>query len=167
MIVNTGSRQRSEGRVRRPDAAGVARIAPANHFAQRRIDSPTGAGCRSGICGEGVAMVQRIEPIVGEWYAHRDKGQLFQVVAVDADDGYIELQDFDGAVDEVDLETWRTMPLERAEAPEDFTGAVDDVEPDDIDAGVSASAARDRRGPYGDLPADLADEEDDEDADAE
>jgi hypothetical protein len=114
-------------------------------------------------------MVQRIEPIVGEWYAHRDKGQLFQVVAVDADDGWVELQDFDGAVDEVDLETWRAMPLERAEAPEDWTGPVDDVEPDDVDGELSASAARDWRRPYGDLPArdDLAGEVDDEETDAD
>ena len=122
-----------------------------------------------GICGEGATMVQRIEPIVGEWYAHRDKGQLFQVVAVDADDGWVELQDFDGAVDEVDLETWRAMPLERAEAPEDWTGPVDDVEPDDVDGELSASAARDWRRPYGDLPArdDLAGEVDDEETDAD
>jgi hypothetical protein len=43
--------------------------------------------------------------LLGNWYAHQDKGDVFQVVAIDAHDGTIEVQEFDGAVDEVDLDT--------------------------------------------------------------
>jgi hypothetical protein len=73
-------------------------------------------------------MTQRVEPVVGAWYAHRGKGQLFQVVALDDEDGFVELQNFDGDVDEVDLDTWYAMPLDPAEPPEDWTGPVDDLD---------------------------------------
>jgi hypothetical protein len=56
-------------------------------------------------------------------------GQLFEVVAVDDDDGTIELQYFDGTVEEMDVEDWEAQwdegGLEAAEAPEDWTGSVD------------------------------------------
>lgn len=77
-------------------------------------------------------MINRLQPQVGNWYNHLDKGDLFQVVAVDEDSGTIEIQDFDGGLDEVDLEEWRQMVIELAAAPEDLSGALGDVEPDDL-----------------------------------
>lgn len=99
-------------------------------------------------------MSTRTLPEVGLWYAHRDKGQLFQVVAVDEEDGVIEIQDFDGDVDEFDLDTWHAMPLVRAEAPEDWTGPVDEVAADDLGYSLEAdTGARDWRAPLDELPA--------------
>ena len=43
-------------------------------------------------------MGNRLPPIVGNWYAHRDKGALFQVVALDEDAGTVEIQEFDGGL---------------------------------------------------------------------
>ncbi len=77
-------------------------------------------------------MSHRLQPIVGNWYAHQDKGDIFQVVAIDDHDGTIDIQEFDGDLDEVDLETWRAMPIEAAAPPEDWSGPVDDVEPDEL-----------------------------------
>jgi hypothetical protein len=115
-------------------------------------------------------MVNRTLPEVGQWYAHRDKGQMFQVVAFDEDDGLIELQDFDGDVDEVDLDTWRAMPLDPAEPPEDWSGPVDDVDAEDLGYAERDLQARDWRAPLDGLPAapqDLAEPDlDDEDANA-
>ena len=71
-------------------------------------------------------------PEVGQWYARGDKGELFRVVAYDERDGTIEIQTFDGDVDELDAEAWNDMVLERSEPPEDWTGPVDDVEVDDL-----------------------------------
>jgi hypothetical protein len=113
-------------------------------------------------------MATRLIPEIGHWYAHRDKGQMFQVVAFDRDDGYVEIQDFDGDVDELDLDTWFAMPLDPAEAPEDWTGPVDDVEADNVgDASGTETSARDWRGPLDEIPAQFqesaeADESDDE-----
>ena len=74
------------------------------------------------------------EPEIGDWYRMRSTGSLFEVVAADADDGTIEIQYFDGTVEEMDLEDWTTEwedgALEAAEAPEDWTGSVD-VDSDD------------------------------------
>lgn len=77
-------------------------------------------------------MSNRLPPIVGNWYSHRDKGELFQVVALDEDSGTIEIQDFDGGIDEVDFDEWRQLAGASAAQPEDWGGPVDDVEPDEF-----------------------------------
>ena len=77
-------------------------------------------------------MGNRLPPIVGNWYAYRDKGALFQVVALDEDAGTIEIQEFDGGLDEVDLDEWRTLAVDSAAQPEDWGGPLDDVEPDEF-----------------------------------
>jgi|SRR5665213_251778 len=67
-------------------------------------------------------------PEVGEWYQVRN-GNTFEVVAVDADDRTIEVQYFDGTVEEFDLEDWEAQrvsgDIEHVEAPEDWSGSVD------------------------------------------
>jgi hypothetical protein len=111
-------------------------------------------------------MTTRLIPEVGHWYAHRDKGQMFQVVAVDEEQRAIEIQDFDGDVDEIDFDGWHAMPLEPAEPPEDWTGPVDGVETDDpryaSDPDVSA---RDWRAPLDDMPAQPQEAVESDDAD--
>ena len=71
-------------------------------------------------------MSNRLPPVVGNWYSHRDKGELFQIVALDESAGTIEIQEFDGGLDELDLEEWRTLAVETAAQPEDWSGPVDD-----------------------------------------
>ncbi len=72
------------------------------------------------------------QPSVGDWY--RLEGDLFEVVAVDEDDATIEIQYFDGTVEEMDLEDWEAhceeRGLEPVDPPEDWSGSVD-IEPDD------------------------------------
>jgi hypothetical protein len=77
-------------------------------------------------------MVNRLPPVVGHWYSHLDKGELFQVVALDEDTGTIEIQEFDGGIDELDFEEWRELAVESAAQPEDWGGPLDDVEPDEF-----------------------------------
>jgi len=71
-------------------------------------------------------------PLVGDWYSIR--GDLFEVVALDETDGTIEVQHFDGTIEEMELADWETQyaagEIEDAEAPEDWSGSVD-VEPED------------------------------------
>ena len=71
-------------------------------------------------------------PEIGQWYLHQDKGEMFRVTGYDERARTIEIQNFDGDVDEIEAEAWAAMPLERAEEPEDWTGPVDDVEVDDL-----------------------------------
>ena len=70
------------------------------------------------------------DPAIGRWY-RRTNGQLFEVVAVDDDDETIELQFFDGTIDEVDRDTWSRLLIERVAAPEDWSGSVD-MDPEDF-----------------------------------
>jgi hypothetical protein len=71
-------------------------------------------------------------PVVGEWYRRAD-GSHFEVVAIDRDDGTVEVQHFDGTLEEFDLDSWEELEFEEAEPPEDWTGSVD-VEPEDYDS---------------------------------
>lgn len=71
-------------------------------------------------------------PIIDQWYRHLDKGRQFQVTAVDEAEGTVEVQYFDGDVEELDLDGWHQLELEPIEPPEDWTGPMDDVEHDDL-----------------------------------
>ncbi len=79
------------------------------------------------------AHVADLRPIIGNWYRIRG-GDSFEVVAVDDDDGTIELQYFDGTIEEMDVEDWDAEGdagvLEEVEPPEDWTGSVD-IDPED------------------------------------
>lgn len=86
-------------------------------------------------------------PGIGDWY-RLNGGQLFEVVAVDDDDGTIEIQYFDGTVEEMDVEDWEAQwdegGLEAAEEPpEDGCGSVD-VESGSEEARAADSLGEDR-----------------------
>jgi Family of unknown function (DUF6763) len=76
-------------------------------------------------------------PEVGEWYRTRS-GDSFEIVAVDEDDGTIEVQYFDGTVEEFDLDDWEAQrangDLSSTEAPEDWSGSVDVEDEDEAPA---------------------------------
>lgn len=72
------------------------------------------------------------DPIVGNWYQRLDKGQAFKIVAADEEEGVIEIQHFDGELEELDLDSWFELETELIDEPEDWTGPVDDVERDDL-----------------------------------
>ena len=69
---------------------------------------------------------------VGQWYARWDKGEIFQVIGIDEESRTIEIQTFDGDLDEIEKDAWAGLPLALAAQPEDWTGPVDDVERDDL-----------------------------------
>jgi len=77
------------------------------------------------------------DPIVGNWYEHLDKGQIFLVVAFDEDEGVIEIQHFDGDVEELSLDDWQTIELALCEEPENWFGAIDISEDDDLGTEVT------------------------------
>ena len=87
---------------------------------------------------EGVGRAQ-----LGQWYRRRDKGEIFQVTGYDEHSATIEIQSFDGDLDEIDEETWAELPLGLAEPPEDWTGPVDDVERDDLGYSETAMTGAD------------------------
>ena len=80
------------------------------------------------------------EPVVGAFYEDED-GRTFEVTAFDENDGSIEIQYADSTTDEIDLDDWYGMDLERLESDEendleekDNSDAPDDVvDPDEDD----------------------------------
>jgi hypothetical protein len=92
-------------------------------------------------------MANELQPIIGQWYAHRDKDEYFRVVAVDEQADAIEIQNFDGDVEELDSDTWGELDIELAEPPEDWTGPFDGLELDDVDDAEGAMHPGNLRAP--------------------
>ncbi|HHM06380.1 MAG TPA: hypothetical protein ENJ19_11680 [Gammaproteobacteria bacterium] len=61
------------------------------------------------------------DPVVGNWYRRLDDDAEFQVVAMDAFDGFVELQHFHGEVEAMELEQWYAMVVEDIEPPKDWS----------------------------------------------
>lgn len=73
-------------------------------------------------------MSYDMDPIVGNWYQHVEKGIDFEVVAVDEETTSVEIQYVDGTLDEINLDDWYEIDLEPAEPPEDWAGPLDDAD---------------------------------------
>ena len=76
--------------------------------------------------------MRALELEIGRWYRHLGKGELFQVTGIDENSGTIEIQFFGGDLDEIEADGSDELALAPAEPPEDWTGAIDDVEADDL-----------------------------------
>jgi hypothetical protein len=63
-------------------------------------------------------------PEIGAWF-RVGEGKTFEVVAVDDKDRTVEIQHFDGTVEEVDEECWGQLGAEPIQAPEDWSGSLD------------------------------------------
>ncbi|MFA5941491.1 MAG: DUF6763 family protein [Sinimarinibacterium sp.] len=87
-------------------------------------------------------------PVIGQWYRRVDEAQAFQVVAVDELEGTVEVQYFDGTVDELRLAQFVGQDIERCEASPDWTGAYDGVARDDQGATEADMAPEDWNEPY-------------------
>ena len=88
-------------------------------------------------------MPTEADPIIENWYQHLDKGQKFRVVALNEDEGLVEIQHFDGDVEEIDTDNWYELDIEPIEAPENWTGPIDIGETDDLGTGITDTTADD------------------------
>lgn len=68
-------------------------------------------------------------PKVGMWYLDRERSERFEIVATD-DKENIELQYFDGEIEEIDLDTWYGMHIIAIAPPKDWSGPYE-LEKDD------------------------------------
>lgn len=60
-------------------------------------------------------------PDIGHWYQDGLRTAMFEVVAVDKDGG-VEIQHFDGEIEELDLDSWYELELVEIPPPEDWSG---------------------------------------------
>jgi hypothetical protein len=76
-------------------------------------------------------MIGELDPVEGNWYHNLGKKQNFMVVDVNEAGGTVDIQYFDGDIEELEIEEWEEMDLEESEPPEDWTGPLDKLEKDD------------------------------------
>ncbi|MDE2294993.1 MAG: hypothetical protein KGL36_05985 [Gammaproteobacteria bacterium] len=97
-------------------------------------------------------MVNKVEPVAGQWYHHLDRGQTFQVIDANLGEGWIEIQSFDGEIEQLSAEDWRALAVETCDPPEDWTGPYDDVERDDLGYTDTEMTSEDWRAPVEGAP---------------
>lgn len=102
-------------------------------------------------------MPTAIHPVAGRWYQHLGKGQEFQVIDVDESSAMVATQHFDGDLEAISLDDWYELELEAIEAPEDCTGPMDEIDPDDLGYSDTAMDAADWGAPLEELKADADD----------
>jgi len=93
-------------------------------------------------------MTSEADPIVDNWYHSATKAQKFKVVATDDRCSTIEIQYFDGTLDELEFSTWYALEIERVEEPEDWTGPIDNIEKDDLNPMGTEMQPEDWEAPY-------------------
>ena len=63
-------------------------------------------------------MARDYDPVQGQWYEDLEENGIFRVLSVDPDEEIIAVQYENGDIEEMDLDTWHELDLERAEEPE-------------------------------------------------
>lgn len=60
-------------------------------------------------------MPNVLEPVTGNWYRDAERDDEFEVTALDATGGSVEIQWADGTVEELDMDAWYALDLELIE----------------------------------------------------
>jgi hypothetical protein len=105
------------------------------------------------------------EPVKGQWYENREDEETFRVLSVDEDAELVEIEYLNGDVEELGLDIWHELDLERIEEPEGWADAQDEGDEDedeDEDADDEDEAEDDA---WDDEDEDEDDDWDDEDED--
>jgi hypothetical protein len=74
------------------------------------------------------AVSRDYEPVPSQWYENVEEEESFRVLSVDEDSELIEIEYLDGDIEELDLEAWHEMDLERIEQPEGWSESDDEDE---------------------------------------
>ena len=79
------------------------------------------------------AVSRDYEPVPGQWYENVEEEESFRVLSMDEDSELLEIEYLDGDIEEIDLETWHEMDLERIAEPEGWSESEDEEESEDED----------------------------------
>jgi hypothetical protein len=94
-------------------------------------------------------MANEFQPRIGDWYQDIS-GENFEVVAIDEDEATLEIQYFDGAVEEIDSDSWYEMEIEPIEPPEDWSGSLD-IEREDYGVDLELNSHNDHANPLDEI----------------
>lgn len=78
-------------------------------------------------------MGRDYDPVQGQWYEDLEENEIFQVVSVDPDEEVVEIIYENGDTEEIDLDTWHELDLEKADEPEGWSSDDDDDDDEDDD----------------------------------
>jgi len=79
------------------------------------------------------AVSRDYEPVAGQWYENLEEEESFRVLSVDEDSELVEIEYLDGDIEEIDLEAWHEMDLERIQEPEGWAETQEEAEEEDDD----------------------------------
>jgi hypothetical protein len=82
------------------------------------------------------AVSRDYEPVAGQWYENLEEEEQFRVLSVDEDSELVEIEYLDGDIEELDVEAWHEMDLDKIAQPEGWSESDeedDDDEDDDWD----------------------------------
>jgi hypothetical protein len=82
---------------------------------------------------EGWAVSRDYEPVPGQWYENLEEEEQFRVLTVDEDSELIEIEYLDGDIEELDVESWHEMDLEKIDEPEGWSESEEDDDEDEDD----------------------------------
>ena len=78
-------------------------------------------------------MAREYEPAAGQWYENIEENESFRVLKVDEDAETVEIEYLDGDIEELDLDAWAELDLDKIDEPEGWTGSENDQVVDDDD----------------------------------
>jgi hypothetical protein len=79
------------------------------------------------------AVSRDYEPVAGQWYENLEEEEQFRVLSVDEDSELVEIEYLDGDIEELDLETWHEMDLDKIAEPEGWSESDDEDDSDEDD----------------------------------
>jgi hypothetical protein len=78
-------------------------------------------------------VAREYEPVAGQWYENIDENESFRVLSVDEDAELVEIEYLDGDIEEIDLEQWHELDLDKIDEPEGWAGSDEDDDEDEED----------------------------------
>jgi hypothetical protein len=73
------------------------------------------------------------EPAKGQWYENVEEDETFRVLSVDEDADLVEIEYLDGDIEELDIEAWHEMDLDKIAEPEGWAAANEEKEEEEDD----------------------------------
>lgn len=73
-------------------------------------------------------MARDYDPVQGQWFEDLEENEIFRVLSVDPDEEIVEIQYENGDIEEIDLDTWHELDLERTQEPEGWASDEEEEE---------------------------------------
>lgn len=66
--------------------------------------------------------MSKIAPTIGNWYKAKELENVFEVVAFDEASNLVEIQYYEGEIEEIDADDWKQLHITEISEPDDWTG---------------------------------------------